>query len=162
MRMKMMIPKMRKGLVGWAVTAPGGPSNFLESTQEPPEQASQSLITLGSASFRGGGGRSTPFHSFCLVGLLVGHTSTCYREEVFAHLYFSVPPAFVFLLLVNLVFLFRDRSRLHGWFKAGTIIQKGSRTFSEIQGDFFHWYPPKMYGSMENLGKVNLRWRRSA
>ena len=109
-----MIPKMRKGLVGWAVTAPGGPSNFLESTQEPPEQASQSLITLGSASFRGGGGRSTPFHSFWLVGLLVGHTSTCYREEVYAHSYFSVPPAFVFLLLVNRVFLFRDRSRLQG------------------------------------------------
>ena len=74
----MMIPKMRKGLVGWAVTAPGGPSNFLESTQEPPEQASQSLITLGSASFRGGGGRSTPFHSFWLVGLLVGHTEKKY------------------------------------------------------------------------------------
>ena len=109
----MMIPKMRKGLVGWAVTAPGGPSNFLESTQEPPEQASQSLITLGSASFRGGGGRSTPFHSFSLVGLLVGHTSTSYREEVFAHLYFSAP-AFVFFLLVNRVFLFRDRSRLQG------------------------------------------------
>ena len=82
MRMQMMIPKMRKGLVGWAVTAPGGPSNFLESTQEPPEQASQSLITLGSASFRGGGGRSTPFHSFCLVGLLVGHTSTCYIHQL--------------------------------------------------------------------------------
>ena len=78
MRMQMMIPKMRKGLVGWAVTAPGGPSNFLESTQEPPEQASQSLITLGSASFRGGGGRSTPFHSFWLVGLLVGHTEKRY------------------------------------------------------------------------------------
>ena len=132
----MMIPKMRKGLVGWAVTAPGGPSNFLESTQEPPEQASQSLITLGSASFRGGGGRSTPFHSFCLVGLLVGHTSTCYREEVFAHLYFSAP-AFVFFFWLIVCFYSETEAGCMVDLKLEQLSRKVQELFQKYRVIFF-------------------------
>ena len=130
----MMIPKMRKGLVGWAVTAPGGPSNFLESTQEPPEQASQSLITLGSASFRGGGGRSTPLHSFWLVGLLVGHTSTSYREEVYMLIrIFQYQPSFCFFFWLIVCFYSETEAGCRVDLKLKQLSRKvQTRTFSEI------------------------------